>query len=158
MPKIFLTKEGYEKLIAELNYLKTVKRKEIAEHLEHARSMGDLRENAEYDAAKNEQAHLEKRMAELENKLSQASLIDEESMAKDKVLIGAKITIIDLDTKEESAYALVSSEEADFSQNKISTSSPIGRALLGHKKDEVVEVKIPKGTVRYKILKIEREG
>lgn len=156
MPKIFLTKEGYEKLIAELNYLKTVKRKEIAEHLEHARSMGDLRENAEYDAAKNEQAHLEKRMAELENKLSQASLIDEESMAKDKVLIGAKITIIDLDTKEESAYALVSSEEADFSQNKISTSSPIGKALLGHKKDEVVEVKIPKGTVRYKILKIER--
>lgn len=156
MPKIFLTKEGYEKLIAELKYLKTVKRREIAEHLEHARSMGDLRENAEYDAAKNEQAHLEKRMAELENKLSQASLIDEELMARDKVLIGAKITIIDLDTKEESTYALVSSEEADFSQNKISTSSPIGKALLGHKKDEVVEVKIPKGTVKYKILKIER--
>jgi transcription elongation factor GreA len=156
MPKIFLTKEGYEKLIAELNYLKTVKRKEIAEHLEHARSMGDLRENAEYDAAKNEQAHLEKRMAELENKLSQASLIDEESMARDKVLIGAMVTMIDLDTKEESIYTLVSSEEADFSQNKISTSSPIGKALLGHKKDEVVEVKIPKGIVRYKILKIER--
>ncbi len=156
MPKIFLTKEGYEKLIAELNYLKTVKRKEIAEHLEHARSMGDLRENAEYDTAKNEQAHLEKKMAELENKLSQASLIDEESMARDKVLIGAKITIIDLDAKKEATYTLVSSEEADFSQNKISTSSPIGKALLGHKRDEVVEINIPKGTVRYKILKIER--
>ena len=156
MPKIFLTKEGYEKLIAELNYLKTVKRKEIAGHLEHARSMGDLRENAEYDAAKNEQAHLEKRMAELENKLSQASLIDEESMARDKVLIGAMVTMIDLDTKEESVYTLVSSEEADLAQSKISTSSPIGKALLGHKVDEIVEVKIPKGIVRYKILKIER--
>lgn len=156
MAKIFLTREGYEKLLEELNYLKNTKRREISKQLEHARSLGDLRENAEYDSAKDAQAHLEKRIAELEYNLSSASLIDEEFIDKDKVLIGAKITIIDLDTKKEFIYTLVSQEEADFSQNKISTSAPIGKALLGHKKDEVVEVKIPMGTVKYKILKIER--
>ncbi len=156
MAKIFLTRGGYEKLLEELNYLKNKKRREISKQLEHARSLGDLRENAEYDAAKDAQAHLEKRIAELEYSLSNASLIDEERIDKDKVLIGAKITIIDLDTQREFAYTLVSQEEADFSQNKISTSSPIGKTLLGHKKDEVVEIKIPKGTVKYKILKIER--
>ncbi|MBM3253230.1 MAG: transcription elongation factor GreA [Candidatus Omnitrophica bacterium] len=156
MAKIFLTREGYEKLREELNFLRTVKRMEIAKHLEHARSMGDLRENAEYDSAKDAQAHLEKRISELENKLGNASLIDEEAIDKDRVLIGAKVTIMDLETKEECIYTLVSQEEADFSQNKISISSPVGKALLGHRVDEAVEVKIPKGTVRYKILKIER--
>lgn len=156
MAKIFLTREGYEKLLEELNYLKNKKRREVSKQLEHARSLGDLRENAEYDAAKDVQAHLEKRIAELEYNLSNANLIDEERIDKDKVLIGAKITIVDLETEKEFIYTLVSQEEADFSQNKISIGSPVGRALLGHRKDEVVEVKIPRGTVKYKILKIER--
>ena len=156
MDKIILSKEGYEKLIAELNHMKTVKMREIAKQLEHARALGDLRENAEYDAAKDAQAHLEKRISELEAKLTNASLIDEDSMAKDKAFIGAKVTLEDLEDKREVCYMLVSSEESDFAQNKISVTSPIGKALLGHKVNDKVKIEIPRGTITYKILKIER--
>jgi transcription elongation factor GreA len=153
---IFLTQQGYEKLKNELDLLKTVKRREIAKALEKARSMGDLSENAEYDAAKDAQAHLEKRIRELEDKLSRARIIEHEDIPKDKVYIGAKVGLRDEDTEEELEYCLVSPPEADYLLGKISIESPIGKALLGLKVDEVVEIKVPAGILKYKILSIRR--
>ncbi|MEW5759016.1 MAG: transcription elongation factor GreA [Candidatus Omnitrophota bacterium] len=150
----YLTREGFNKLMQELEYLKTTKRREISKEIAKARAFGDLKENAEYDAAKNEQGLNEKKIAELEFKLSQASIIDDTNIEKDKVLIGAKVKLLDLDTQEECEYIFVSELEADYAQNKISITSPIGRGLLGHKKGEVVEIKIPAGILKYKILSI----
>lgn len=153
---IYLTREGYEKLIKELKFLKTVRRREISEKIGQAIAHGDISENAEYDAAKEAQALNEKRIAELENKLSCARIIESEDISKDEVRIGATVKLKDLDTGEELQYTLVSELEADFSQGKISVTSPVGRTLLGHKKDEAVEIKIPAGILRYKILEITR--
>lgn len=153
---IFLTREGYEKLKKELDYLKNVKRKEIAKALEYARSLGDLSENAEYTAAQEAYASNEQRIAELEEKLSRIRIIDTENIPSDKVYIGAKVLLKDLNSQEELEYTLVSSEEADFSQGKISITSPVGKALLGHKAGEVVEINVPAGILQYKILKISR--
>jgi len=153
---IFLTQEGYEKLKNELDLLKTVKRREIAKQLEKARAMGDLSENAEYDAAKDAQAHLEKRISELEDKLGRARIIEHENIPKDKVYIGAKVKLRDEDTEEELFYILVSPPEADYAQGKISIESPIGKALMGRKVDDVVEIHVPAGILKYRILSIER--
>ncbi len=153
---IFLTQKGYEKLQAELEHLKTVKRREVAKQLEKARAMGDLSENAEYDAAKEAQAHLEKRIAELSDKLSRSRIIENENIPKDKIYIGAQVKLLDEDTQDEMDYLLVSPPEADYAQNKISIESPIGKALLGKKIGEVVEINVPAGVLIYKILDINR--
>ncbi|OQX79356.1 MAG: transcription elongation factor GreA [Candidatus Omnitrophica bacterium 4484_70.1] len=153
---IFLTQEGYEKLKAELDHLKNVKRKEIAKALEYARSLGDLSENAEYTAAQEAYASNEKKIAELEEKLTRVRIIDNENISDDKVYIGAKVLLKDLASDEELEYTLVSPEEADFSEGKISVTSPVGKALLGHKAEEIVEIKVPAGMLKYKILKISR--
>jgi transcription elongation factor GreA len=152
----YLTQEGYQKLVQELEYLKTVRRREISREIEKARGFGDLSENAEYDAAKDAQAHNEKKVNELSFKLAHARIIDNEHMASDEVLIGAKVSLKDLDTGEELEYTLVSEMEADYSQGKISVSSPVGKGLLNHKENEEIEIKIPAGILRYKIVKITR--
>ena len=154
---VYLTHEGYEKLRKELGHLQNVKRREISKAIAEARAHGDLSENAEYTYAKDAQALNEKKIAELEDKLSRAKLIDENAMPKDKILIGAKVSLKDLDSGEELEYVLVSEEEADYSGNKISITSPVGEALLGHKENDSVKIKVPAGTLRYKILKITRE-
>jgi len=156
-PDIYLTQEGYQKLMQELEYLKTVRRREIARDIEKARGFGDLSENAEYDAAKDAQAHNEKKLNELSFKLSHARIIDHEKMLSDEVLIGAKVSLKDLDTGEELVYTLVSEMEADYEQNKISVSSPVGMGLLNHKVNEEVDIKIPAGVLRYKIVSITRD-
>ncbi|MFC1621517.1 transcription elongation factor GreA [Candidatus Omnitrophota bacterium] len=153
---IFLTREGHAKLVTRLKFLKSSKRREIADALAKARALGDLSENAEYDAAKQDQSINEKRISELEQKLMNARLIENEDIPKDKAYIGATIKLVDIESKEEISYTLVSEDEADFAQSKISTSSPIGKALLGKKKDEIVHIRIPAGTLKYKIAEISR--
>lgn len=153
-----LTREGFERLQKELAHLKGPRRREVIEALATARAHGDLRENAEYDAAKEAQAQLEKRIAALEMNLAEARVIDEERIEKDKAFLGATLTLRDAATNREFEYTLVSKEEADFSAGRISMESPVGRALLGKKAGEKVEIKIPAGTTTYQILKIERRG
>lgn len=153
---IYLTKEGYEKLKEELKYLKTVKRRELSQEIGEAREHGDISENAEYDAAKEAQGLNEKRIHELEDKLSRARVIDDTNIPKDEIVIGAKVTLKDLDTGEELLYTLVSPIEADYKQGKISTASPVGRGLLNHKENDTVEINVPAGILKYKVLKISR--
>ena len=153
---VFLTREGYEKLIQELEHLKSFKRREFSKAIGEARLLGDLKENAEYHAAKEAQAHNEARIAELEFKLSRARIIDDEDIPKDEARIGAKVTLNDLDTGEELEYTLVSEEEADYDSGKISLTSPVGRVLLGHKVNDTVEVNVPAGVLKYKIIRITR--
>jgi len=154
---VYLTHEGYEKLRKELGYLQNVKRKELSKAIGEARAHGDLSENAEYTYAKEAQGLNEKKIAELEDKLSRAKLIDENAMSPDEVLIGAKVKLKDMDSGEQIEYVLVSEEEADFSSGKISVTSPVGEALVGHKKNETIKIKVPAGTLRYKVLQISRE-
>ncbi|MCM8782009.1 MAG: transcription elongation factor GreA [Candidatus Omnitrophica bacterium] len=156
MDNVYLTRDGYEKLRKELEHLKKTKRREIGRQLEYARSLGDLRENAEYDATKQAQALLEKRIAELEQTLSRVSILDDEKIDKNKVYLGALVKLKDLNSNEEISYILVNKEEADISQNKISTASPIGKALLGHKIGDLIEIDVPAGFLRYKIVHISR--
>ena len=156
MDDVYLTREGYEKLMHELQHLKTVKRREISKAIGAARELGDISENAEYDAAKENQAHNEKKIAELGDKLSRARIIEHENIPKDRALIGATLKLKDLDTEEELQYTLVSEVESDFEQNKISITSPVGKALLNHKKNDVVEINVPAGALKYKILDISR--
>ncbi len=155
MENIYLTQEGYNKLVEELDYLKTVKRRELSKAIGEARSHGDISENAEYDAAKDAQGLNEKKIAELEEKLSRAQILDD-NIPTDQVLIGATVKLQDLDTQEEVEYTLVSELEADYAQGKISVNSPVSNGLLGHKENDVVEIQIPAGILRYKILKITR--
>ena len=154
---VYLSREGHEKLRRELEQLKTSKRREISKAIGEARAHGDLSENAEYTYAKEAQGLNEKKIAELEDKLSRAKLIDESAMPKDEILIGAKVKLKDLDSAEELEYSLVAEEEADYSACKISITSPVGEALLGHKENDTVNIKIPAGTLRYKVIKISRE-
>jgi transcription elongation factor GreA len=156
MGEVYLTRDGYKKLIEELELLKTVKRRELAKAIGEARAHGDISENAEYDAAKEAQGLNEKRIAELEEKLRSARILDDENIPKDEVLIGATVKLKDLDTDEELEYTIVSEVEADYSQGKISVSSPVGSALLNHKENDVLEIKIPAGILRYRIVKISR--
>jgi len=153
---INLTREGFEKLKKELEELKTVKRPEIIDALAKARAHGDLSENAEYDAAKEAQGLLESRIAELETKLSDVVIIDDADIDKDKVYLGASVELKDVDKNREVKYIIVSKEEADFKEGKISAESPVGRALLGKKVGEMAEVQLPAGKTRYTILKIKR--
>lgn len=156
MDEVYLTREGQRKLLDELEHLKTTKRRQLSKAVGDARAHGDISENAEYDAAKDAQAQNEKRIAELEQKLSHARIIDDQDIPSDVVLIGATVELKDLDSDEEVKYLLVSEVEADYTQGKISITSPVGSALLNHKEKETVEIKIPAGILRYKILKISR--
>ena len=153
---VYLTRQGYEKLAKELEYLKTTKRRELSRAIGAARAHGDISENAEYDAAKDAQGMNEKKIAELEDKLARGRILDDEDMPKDQVLLGATVTLEDLDTEEQLNYMLVSEEEADYAQGKISVTSPVGQALVGHKINSVVKIKVPAGILKYKILKISR--
>ena len=157
MSEIFLTKKGYQKLLEELEYLKTTKRRQLAKAVGEARSHGDISENAEYDASKEAQGMNEKRIAELEGKLAGARILEDQGIGSDEVLIGATVRLKDLDRDEEVEYTLVAGVEADYAQNKISVSSPVGEGLLNHKEGDEVEIKVPAGVLRYKILKISRE-
>ncbi len=153
---LYLSQEGYEKLREELKYLKTVKRRKLSKEIGHAIAQGDISENAEYDAAKEAQGLNEKKIYELEDKLSRAQIIDDANIPKDEVRIGATVKLKDLDSEKEFQYTFVAEVEADFSQGKISVTSPVGKGLLGHKKNETVGIKTPAGMLRYKILKITR--
>src|SRR6056297_1263494 len=157
MKKNYLSKEGYEKLDKELRDLKTRGRKEIAEEISEARSKGDLSENAEYDAAKEAQGHLEKRIAELENTLATASIIDDREIDSSKAYVLSTVTILNKKTNKEMKYTLVSKDEADFKKGKISVDSPIGKSILGKEVGDVVKVKVPAGTLELEILNIERK-
>lgn len=154
--EFYLTRDGYDKLVQELDSLKTTKRHAISKALAEARAHGDISENAEYDAAKDAQGLNEKRISELEFKLSTARIIDDSNMPKDEVLIGATVKIKDLNSDEELEYTLVSELEADYNQGKISVTSPVGKGLLGHKVGGIAEIKIPAGALKYKILEIRR--
>lgn len=156
MEKNYLSREGFEKLEAELRDLKTRGRKEMAEEIAEARAKGDLSENAEYDAAKEAQGMLEKRIAELENALANARILDEEDVKTDKAYLLSTVTIYNHTVDKEVKYTLVSKDEADFSKNKISIESPIGKAILGSEVDEIVKVDVPAGKLKLEIKKIER--
>ena len=156
MDEIYLTKSGYQKLMEELETLKTVKRRKLSKAIGEARAHGDISENAEYDSAKEAQGLNEKHISELEAKLAGARIIEDQDMPSDQVLIGANVRLKDLDSGEELEYTLVAGAEADYTQNKISVSSPVGAALMEHKENDEVEIKVPAGTLRYKILKISR--
>lgn len=151
---IFITRDGYEKLREEHEILKKVKRKELSKAIGVAREHGDLSENADYDAAKDAQAMNEKRIAELGDKLSRARILEDQGISKDDVRIGATVKLKDLDSNDEIEYTLLSEMEADFSKGIISVDSPVGHALLGHKKNDTVQIKVPSGTLKYKILSI----
>ena len=151
-----LTQEGYNKLEEELEYLKTVKRKEVAERLKVAISFGDLSENAEYDEAKNEQAKLEEQILKLDEKLRKAVIIDESQIDLDIVMVGSIVKLYDFDFDEEIEYSIVGSAEADPFEGKISNESPVGKALLGARVGEVVEVQVPDGANKFKVLDIRR--
>lgn len=153
---IYLTRAGFEKLQADLECLKTTRRRQLAKAVGEARAHGDISENAEYDAAKDAQGLNEKKIIELEQKLSHAQILDDKNMPKDEVLIGATVTLKDLDTDAECQYMLVSEAEADYAQGKVSVTSPVGKGLIGHKENEIVEIDIPAGILKYKILKISR--
>jgi transcription elongation factor GreA len=153
---IYLNKEAYDKLDEQVIALKTTRRKEISIQLHDARAHGDLGENAEYEAAKEAQTFNEIRIRELEDKLARARIIKEEDLPKGIAVLGTTVRLRDLDASEEIEYALVSEVEADFAEDKISVSSPVGKGLLGHKEGESVEIRVPKGVLKYEILKISR--
>ncbi len=152
--KVILTSEGLEKLEQELEYLTTQKRQEVAEKIKQALSFGDLSENSEYDEAKIEQAQVEERIKALDNMLKNVQIIDEEDIDTKKVGLGSKVKVLDMEFNEEMEYTIVGSTEADPSQNKISDESPVGKALLGQKKNKIVEVTVPAGVIQFKILSI----
>lgn len=154
--EVVLTYEGLKKLEQELEYLKTVKRREVADRIKQALSFGDISENSEYDEAKNEQAHVEGKILQLETMLKRAKVIDEDDVKTDVVSIGSKVSIFDMEFEEEVEYFIVGSTEADPSKYKISNESPVGRALIGKPKDAIVEVQVPDGVIKYKILDIRK--
>lgn len=152
--KVILTSEGLEKLEQELEYLTTEKRQEVAAKIKQALSFGDLSENSEYDEAKIEQAQVEERIKALDNMLKNVQIIEEEGIDTKKVGLGSKVKVLDMEFNEEMDYTIVGSTEADPSQNKISDESPVGKALLGQKKNKIVEVTVPAGIIKFKILSI----
>ncbi len=152
--EVLLTQEGYDKLEKELEYLVTEKRAEIADRIKIALGFGDLSENSEYDEAKNAQSANETKIAELENKIRYAKIIDESEIDTKTVQVGNTVEIEDVEFGDKEKYTIVGSTEVDLSQNKISNESPIGQALLGAKKNQVVEAHTPGGIIKLKILSI----
>ena len=153
---VILTQEGFDNLEKELNYLKTEKRAEIADRIKVALGFGDLSENSEYDEAKTAQAENEGKIVELENKIRHAKIIDEKDIDTKTVQIGNKVKLYDEEFKEEIEYTIVGSTEVNLAENRISNESPLGKALLGAKKNQIVEVNAPAGIMKYKILSIKK--
>ena len=151
-----LTQEGYNKIEEEVEYLKTIKRKEVAERIKVAISFGDLSENAEYDEAKNEQAQVEERIIKLESMIRRAVIIDESKIDSNVVTIGSIVKVNDMDFEEEVEYTIVGSAEADPYEGKISNESPVGKALLGRTIGDIVDVQVPDGVAKFEILEIRR--
>ena len=154
--EVILTQEGYDNIEKELEYLRTEKRAEIAERIKIALGFGDLSENAEYDEAKNAQAENETKIAELENKIRYAKIIDEKDIDTKTVQIGNTVKLYDIEFDEEIEYTIVGSTEVNLAENRISNESPIGKALLGAKKGATVEVEAPAGIIKYKIVSIKK--
>ena len=154
MNEVILTKEGYAKLKQEIEYLSTEKRREVADRIRHAREFGDIAENAEYDDAKNEQAMLEHRIAMLEDRLRAARVLEKKDIAKDVVSIGSVVRLRDMSQNKTMEYTIVGSAEANPSENRLSNESPVGKAIIGRKKGEVVEVAAPRGAMKFKIMAI----
>ncbi len=154
--QVILTSEGLEKLEKELEYLKTVKRQEVAAEIKVALGYGDLSENSEYDEAKNKQAQMEIRIVEIETMLKNAKVIDEAEISTDTVSLGCTVTVYDVEFDEEIHYNIVGSTEADPSNGKISDESPVGTALLGKKVGDIVEVPAPAGSIELKVVEINK--
>ena len=154
MKEVILTAEGYERLKQEIAFLQNDKRREVAERIRVAREFGDIAENAEYDDAKNEQAMLEHKIAQLEERLLSARVITKKEISKDTVSVGSKVRIRDVAAKQTFEYRIVGSAEANPAENKLSNESPVGKAIMGHKKGDVVEVAAPRGAMKFKILEI----
>jgi transcription elongation factor GreA len=152
--EVILTSEGYEKLKGEIEYLKNEKRREVADRIRIAREFGDIAENAEYDDAKNEQAMVEQRIAMLEERLVAARVITKKDIAKDVVSVGSKVRLRDMGANKTFEYHIVGSAEANPAENRLSNESPVGKAIIGRKKGEVVEVVAPRGALKFKILEI----
>ena len=155
MNKIYLTQKGYEEMTKELAHLKKTKRRDISKAIGRARELGDLKENAEYHAAKEEQSHNEGRIAELEDKLARADIIDISKLSGDTIKFGATVTLIDEDTDKKAVWQIVGEPEADAKKGRISITSPLARALIGKKKGASVEVVAPGGAKAYEITKVE---
>ncbi|MCX4357183.1 MAG: transcription elongation factor GreA [Oscillospiraceae bacterium] len=156
-PITVLTRKGEQKLKEELNELKSVRRRDIAEKIKVALSFGDLSENSEYDEAKNEQGMIESRIAEIEQTLAHAQVIDDEDVSTEKVGIGTTVKILDMEMNEEMEFKMVGTKEADISSGKMSDESPIGAAIMGHAVGEQVEVETPSGVIGFKILEIRKD-
>ena len=154
--EILLTKEGYDKIVAEHEELVSVKRGEVAERIKEAISYGDISENAEYDSAKNEQAELEEKIHKLETMIRKAKIIQDEDVKGDVVNVGLKVKVKDIATKQEDEFAIVGATESYPFNGKISNESLVGKALIGHKKGEKVIVEIPDGTITYQIMSINK--
>ena len=154
--EVLLTQEGYDNLEKELEYLKTEKRSEISERIKVALGFGDLSENSEYDEAKNAQAANEMKIAELENKIRYAKIIDESEIDTKTVQVGNIVTVLDMEYDEKCEYTIVGSTEVNLAENKISNESPIGAALMGAKKNQIVEAQTPGGVIKFKVLDIKK--
>ena len=156
--KNILTYEGLKKYEEELQDLKVVKRREVAQKIKEAREQGDLSENAEYDAAKDEQRDIEARIEELEKILKNAEVVDEDEVDLERINIGCKVKILDVEYNEELEYKIVGSTEANSLKGKISNESPVGKALIGTKVGDVISVETPAGVFQYKVLEIQRSN
>src|SRR5437667_4655429 len=154
LKEVILSAQGYEKLRREIECLQTEKRREVAERIRVAREFGDIAENAEYDDAKNEQAMLEHKIAQLEERLLAARVISKKEISKDTVSVGSKVRLRDVAANKTFEYHIVGSAEANPAENKLSNESPVGKAIMGHKKGDVVEVAAPRGALKFKILEI----
>ena len=154
MKEVILTADGYKKLQQEIDVLRNDKRREVAERIRVAREFGDIAENAEYDDAKNEQAMLEHKIMQLEERILSARVITKKEISKDAVSVGAHVRLRDMQANKTFEYHIVGSAEADPTANKLSNESPVGKAIMGHKKGDVVEVTDPRGSLKFKILEI----
>ena len=154
MKEVILTADGYKKLQQEIDVLRNDKRREVAERIRVAREFGDIAENAEYDDAKNEQAMLEHKIAQLEERLLSARVITKKEISKDAVSVGAHVRLRDMQANKTFEYHIVGSAEANPAENKLSNESPVGKAIMGKKKGEIVEVSAPRGARKFKIMEI----
>ena len=154
MKEVILTAEGHNKLKEEIEHLSTVKRREVAERIKQAREFGDITENSEYDDAKNEQAMLEHRIATLEERLASAHVVNKKEIPTGVVAVGTKVRLRDVDARETIEYHIVGSAEANPAEYKLSNESPVGKAIMGRKKGETVEVAAPRGSLKFKIMDI----
>ena len=154
MKEVILTPEGFEKLKDEIEYLSNDRRREVAERIRVAREFGDIAENAEYDTAKNEQAHLEARIALLEERLAHSRVVTKKEIKSGEVSIGTKVRLRDVGANKTVEYHIVGSAEADPAENKLSNESPVGKAIMGHKKGDVVEAPTPRGAKKFKIMDV----